>query len=121
MKVALNTAIGTRDLCAWQPVPGVTWVQTRLPEHANRLAKRRDGRLVVRGMAGGYLKTFEFRHPLSWAERLIRRYTRQDHTRQDHTANARSTAPTSPASGSDGAGGVTVAGSSNRRMERAGI
>jgi hypothetical protein len=84
MKAALNVPIGDRWLSAWQVAPGVAWVQTRLPEHANRLAKRSDGRLVVRGMVGGYLKTFEFLHPLSWAERLIRRYTRQN-----HAANAR--------------------------------
>ena len=89
----LNTVIGCRELSAWQPVPGVCWVQARLPEHANRLAKRSDGRLVVRGMAGGYLKTYEFRHSLSWAERLIRRYTRQS-----HTANARINSPVCPVS-----------------------
>lgn len=97
---ALNTSIGGRELCAWQPVPGVTWVQARLPEHANRLAKRSDGRLVVRGMAGGYLKTYEFRHSLSWAERLIRRYTRQD-----HTANARKISPFCPVSAAEFARG----------------
>ena len=73
----LNTVIGTAELSAWQPVPGITWVQCRAAEYANRMAKRSDSQLVVRGMAGGYLKTYEFRHPLAWAERLIRRYTRQ--------------------------------------------
>jgi len=91
MKTALNVAIGCRELSAWQVAPGETWVQTRLPKHANRLAKRSDGRLVVRGMAGGYLKTYAFRHSLSWAERLIRRYIRPD-----HTANARIIAPACP-------------------------
>lgn len=91
MKTALNVAIGCRELSAWQVAPGVTWVQARLPEHANRLAKRSDGRLVVRGMAGGYLKTFEFRHSLAWAQRLIRRYTRQN-----HAANARINSPVCP-------------------------
>ena len=91
MKPALNVAVGCRELCAWQTAPGVTWVQARLPEHANRLAKRSDGRLVVRGMAGGFLKTYAFRHSLSWAERLIRRYTRPN-----HTANARIIAPACP-------------------------
>jgi hypothetical protein len=75
----LNTDIGTPELSAWQPVPGITWVQCRAAEHANRLAKRSDSGLVVRGMAGGFLKTYEFRHSLAWAERLIRRYTRQNH------------------------------------------
>jgi hypothetical protein len=84
----LNTVIGTAELSAWQPVPGITWVQCRVAEHASRLAKRSDSRLVVRGMAGGYLKTYEFRHSLAWAERLIRRYTRQN-----HAANERLSTP----------------------------
>jgi len=87
----LNTVIGTDEISAWQPVPGMTWVQCRTAEHANRLAKRSDSRLVVRGMAGGYLKTYEFRHSLAWAERLIRRYTRQN-----HAANERLSTPATP-------------------------
>lgn len=75
MKIPINTAIGDRDLCAWQPVLGVCWVQTRNPKHARRLAQRQDGRLVAIGVAGGYLKTFEFEKPLSWAIRLMARYT----------------------------------------------
>ena len=70
----LNAAIGGHELCAWQPVRGVVWVQTRNPKHARRMAKRADGRLVVRGVAGGYLKTFEFRRSLAWAGRLMKRY-----------------------------------------------
>ena len=73
-KAGLNTAIGGHELCAWQPVRGVVWVQTRNPKHARRLAKRADGRLFVRGVAGGYLKTFEFRPSLAWAVRLMKRY-----------------------------------------------
>lgn len=71
----LNTTIGDHELCAWQPAPGVCWVQTRSPRHVRRLAKRRDGYLVAVGVAGGYLRTYEFRHSLAWAGRLIRRYT----------------------------------------------
>ncbi len=70
----LNAAIGGSDLCAWQPARGVVWVQTREPRHARRLGQRSDGRLVVRGVAGGYLRTFEFRHSLTWAVRLMKRY-----------------------------------------------
>jgi len=59
---------------AWRPVSGVVWVQN--PKHAVRLAQRRDSHLVVRGMGGGYLKTFEFTgKTFAWAKRLIRRYT----------------------------------------------
>jgi hypothetical protein len=73
--IPLNTAIGDRDLCVWQPVRGICWVQTRNPKHARRLAKRSDGRLVAYGVTGGFLKTFEFQKPLAWAVRLLNRYT----------------------------------------------
>ena len=75
MKVPVNTAIGDRELCAWQPVSGITWVQTRNPKHARRMAQRKDGRVVAVGVAGGFLRTFEFVQPLSWAMRLMARYT----------------------------------------------
>lgn len=75
LNIPLNSPVGCRDLCAWQPVKGVTWVQTRDPGHATRLARRSDGRLVVEGVAGGFLRTFEFNRPLSWAVALIERYT----------------------------------------------
>jgi len=74
-KLPLNTAIGDRDLCAWQPVRGIWWVQTRNPNHARRLAQRQDGRLVVTGVAGGFLRTFEFARPGYWGARLLARYT----------------------------------------------
>ena len=67
--------IGDRELSAWQTVRGVTWVQTRIPKHAGRLSRRSDSRLVAYSVTGDYLRTFEFVHPLSWAERLIARYT----------------------------------------------
>jgi hypothetical protein len=87
----LNTAIGTRDLSAWQPVPGITWVQTRSPQFAAKLRIRSDSRLVLWGVSGGYLRTFEFKHPLAWARRLIGRYQ----TSQT-LANARLNAPNRP-------------------------
>ena len=75
MKIQLNIAVGDREFCAWQLVRGIVWVQTRDPKHAKRMAERQDSRLVVVGVAGGYLKTFEFRHSLAWAGRLVNRYT----------------------------------------------
>ncbi len=74
--IPLNQVIGDRDLCAWQPVRGIVWVQTRNPKHAQRLARRRDSKRIVVGVAGGYLKIFEFAKPMSWAIRLLARYTR---------------------------------------------
>jgi len=69
-----NTTIGNRSLSAWLVAPGVCWVQTRSPVHAEKLAKRRDSRLVVRGVAGGFLRTFEFQHSMAWAKPLLARY-----------------------------------------------
>lgn len=72
--IPLNTAVGDRDLCAWQPVPGVVWIQTRNPVHGRRMAQRKDGRVVVRGVGGGYLMTFEFENRMGWAIQLMERY-----------------------------------------------
>ena len=66
---------GTRELSAWRVAPGVMWVQTRVPDLAARLNKRSDSRLVMSGVAGGYLRTFEFAGKTpAWAQRLIGRY-----------------------------------------------
>lgn len=88
IKIPLNAAVGDRSLCAWQPVPGITWVQTRDPVHARRLAKRSDGRVVAVGVAGGYLRTFEFRHSLAWAIRLLERYTASETTANEEIIRA---------------------------------
>ena len=80
--------VGNRELSAWQVAPGTTWVQTRSPKFARKLSQRSDSRLVVRGVAGGYLRTFEFKHGLSWAQRLIARYTKNG-----TATNARKSAP----------------------------
>ena len=77
---SLNTTIGDRLLCAWQPVPGVCWVQTRSPQFARKLSQRSDSRLVTYGVAGGYLRTFGFKHGLAWARRLIARYQTKNET-----------------------------------------
>jgi hypothetical protein len=75
----MNTeTIGDHWLSAWLVAPGVTWVQTRSPQFARKLSQRGDSRLIVRGVAGGYLRTFEFHHGLAWARRLIARYTQNE-------------------------------------------
>ena len=75
LNIPLNTAVGDRDLCAWQPVLGVVWIQTRNPAFARRLERRGDGRLVAYGVAGGFLRTYEFARPITWAMQLMRLYT----------------------------------------------
>lgn len=92
----MNTeTIGTRELAAWQVAPRLTWVQTRSPQFARKLSQRQDSRLVMRGVAGGYLRTFEFRRSLAWAQRLLARYTRNE-----TATNAAKPAPASPAQAS---------------------
>jgi hypothetical protein len=86
-------AIGDRWLSAWQVAPGICWVQTRSAEFARKLSRRSDGRLVARGVAGGYLRTFEFHHGLAWARRLIDRYQSAE-----TATNARIIAPVCPVS-----------------------
>jgi hypothetical protein len=83
--------IGCHELSAWQVAPGVTWVQTRSPQFARKLSQRGDSRLIVRGVAGGYLRTFEFQHGLAWARRLITRYTAAE-----TPTNVRKIAPACP-------------------------
>jgi len=87
-KVGPNTAVGSAELCAWQPVRGVVWVQTRNPKHARRMAQRGDSRLVARGAAGGYLKTFEFQRSLTWAMRLMKRYMADETATNDGLGRA---------------------------------
>jgi hypothetical protein len=80
MTCRLNSVIGDCLLCAWRPVADVVWVQTRNPAHAKRLANCSDGRLVAYGVAGGFLRTYEFTKPLSWAVRLMARYSASEKT-----------------------------------------
>ena len=87
----MNTAtIGNRELSAWQVASGAVWVQTSSPQFARKLSQRSDSRLVARGVAGGYLRTFGFSHGLAWAGRLIARYTKNG-----TATNARKSAPVS--------------------------
>jgi hypothetical protein len=74
--ILLNNVFGDRMLCAWQPAPGITWIQTRSIHHARRLSQRGDGRVVMRSVAGGYLRTFEYQRQIGWAKRLMTRYIR---------------------------------------------
>jgi hypothetical protein len=79
-KSTLNEAIGGRLLSAWSVAPGVVWVQTRSPAFARKLQQRGDSRLVTVGVAGGYLRGFEFLHGMAWARRLIGRYNASNDT-----------------------------------------
>jgi hypothetical protein len=59
---------------AWKMWPGVIWVQVHDPRIAKLLLRRKDCRVVAKGIEGRYLRTFEFNgKELAWAEKLIRR------------------------------------------------
>jgi hypothetical protein len=101
-RAALGDVIGTRELSAWQTAPGVTWIQTRSPEYARKLARRSDARLVAVGVDGGFLRTFIFAHSLTWARKLLARYTAGETvTNGRKTALASPVVNDSPANGTD--------------------
>jgi hypothetical protein len=104
-RVERGDVIGTRELSAWQTAPGVTWIQTRSPEYARKLARRSDARLVAVGVDGGFLRTFIFEHSRAWAKKLLARYTQNEGcTNCVKTAPASPDANDSPASGTDAPG-----------------
>jgi hypothetical protein len=71
----MNTSlIGNTTLSAWRVSPGFIWVQTSSAQFDRKLSRRFDSQLVAYGVAGRYLRTFEFNHGLAWARRLIARY-----------------------------------------------
>lgn len=104
-----DETIGGADLSAWRVAPGFCWVQTRSPRHARRLGQRQDSRLVVQGVAGGYLRTFAFAHSLAWARRLIARYTGNG-----KATNARFSVCASPGGAPEQGNRVRTAGDSGR-------
>ena len=89
-----SETFGNRELSAWQIAPGVTWVQSRSAKFASKLSQRSDSRLVARVVSGGYLRTLEFKHGLSWARSLIDRYQSAETATKE-----RKTAPVCPSAG----------------------
>jgi len=81
-------AIGDRWLCAWLVAPGICWIQSRSPKFARKLSQISNSKLVARDHAGGYLRIYEFNRPISWAAKLIARYTKTTPTRSMPTNEA---------------------------------
>ncbi len=54
----------------WRVGPGVTWIQCREPETAERVRKLKGARLVARGMNCS-LRTYEVPHSIAWVEALM--------------------------------------------------
>ena len=79
-------SIGEPDLCAWAVSlrPPCDWIQTTSPRFTDRLRVRMDTRMVAWGIQGGYLRIFAAARGMSWARRLIERYTRSAREAEKH-------------------------------------
>src|SRR4051812_24181139 len=70
----LKTPLLLPAAIAWKVCPGVIWVQVHKPKLAKNISRRKDCRLVARGILGRYLRTYEFEgKEMAWAESLVRR------------------------------------------------
>jgi hypothetical protein len=65
---------GPPELCAWQVVPGVFWIQTTEPQFSRKLEKREDVRRVEISGVNHFRRTFELRGSWRKIRRLIDRY-----------------------------------------------
>lgn len=63
--------VGTKELCAWAVAETVTWIQTRSPAIAKRVARQPDARRVAYSVQGGYLRTFSMPYTLSWVAKNV--------------------------------------------------
>jgi hypothetical protein len=46
-----NSTYGPPELCAWQVVPGVFWIQTTDPQFSRKLEKCEDARAASKSLA----------------------------------------------------------------------
>jgi hypothetical protein len=65
---------GPPQLCAWQVVPGVFWIQTTEPQFSRKLEKRQDARRVELSGVNHFRRTFELRGTWRKVRRIIDRY-----------------------------------------------
>ena len=65
---------GPAELCAWQVVPGVFWIQTTEPQFSRKLEKREDARRVQISGVNHFRRTFELRGTWRKLRRIIDRY-----------------------------------------------
>ena len=65
---------GPPNLCAWQVVPGVFWIQTTDPRFSRKLEKREDARRIEVIGVNHFRRTFELRGRRRKIQRIIDRY-----------------------------------------------
>ena len=70
----VNATYGPPELCVWQVVPGVFWIQTTEPQFSRKLEKREDARRVEISGVNHFRRTFELRGTWRKIRRIIDRY-----------------------------------------------
>jgi hypothetical protein len=65
---------GPRELCVWKVGPDTFWFQTRDPQHARKLDKRKDTRRVGITGVDHYRRTYEMRGNWRKVKRIVDRY-----------------------------------------------
>ena len=100
----MNTNLKKRAPAFWKVAPRVVWIQVHDHEQAKALSRIRGGRLVVRSVAGPYLRTFEFARSLRWAERWVARVAGEQLSRERGTNEGFSVLAAPLARGSAGRG-----------------
>jgi hypothetical protein len=70
----VSATYGAPELCAWQVVPGVFWIQTTEPRFSRRLEKRGDARRVEISGVNHFRRTFEVRGTWRKVRRIVDRY-----------------------------------------------
>jgi hypothetical protein len=65
---------GDQILSAWRVAPRIYWVQSRLPAFTRKLQSRLNAKLVVNGVSGGYLRTYEITISRNAVQKLLTRW-----------------------------------------------
>src|SRR5215831_18847566 len=73
-KHSQSDTYGPLQLCAWQVVPGVFWIQTTEPQLSRKLEKREDARRVEISGVNHFRRTFELRGTWRKVRRIIDHY-----------------------------------------------
>jgi hypothetical protein len=65
---------GPPELCVWKVAPATFWFQTKDPQYARKLDKRKDTRRVAITGVNHYRRTYEMRGNWRKVKRIIDRY-----------------------------------------------
>jgi hypothetical protein len=65
---------GNQTLSAWRVAPRIYWIQSRLPAFTRKLQSRDHSKLVMSGVSGGYLRTYEVPISRCAVQKLVTRW-----------------------------------------------